>query len=70
MFWVVEIQQWKDGTWHSTTFQYEDRNHAEAKFHAILSEASVAEIPVNGAVLFDDKGIYYRREVYDRRTEQ
>lgn len=66
MFWVVEIQKWADGTWHNKVFQYEDRNHAEAKFHAILSEAAVAEIPVNGAVLFDDKGIYYQRQVYER----
>ena len=66
MFWVVEIQKWADGTWHDTTFRYEDLPHAEAKFHAILSEAAVAEIPVNGAVLFDDKGIYFDRKVYER----
>lgn len=69
MFWVVEIQQWADGTWHNTTFQYADRYHAEAKFHAILSEAAIAEIPVNGAVLFDDKGIFYTRQVYERNEE-
>lgn len=69
MFWVVEIQQWENGTWHNNVWQYEDRNHAEAKFHAVLSEAAVATIPVNGAVLFDDKGIYFKREVYNNTVE-
>lgn len=69
MFWVIEIQLRTDGKWYEFVWHYEDRNHAEAKFHAVLSEAAVAEIPVNGAILFDDKGIYYERKVYDRSAE-
>ena len=49
MYFVLEIQKWCDGTWHSTVFQYEDRMQAEAKYYYILSEAAVAHIPVNGA---------------------
>lgn len=66
MIFVVEIQKWTDGTWHEQLWHFEELNRAEAKFHAILSEAAVAEIPVNGAILFDDKGVYFRREVYER----
>lgn len=53
MFFVVEIQKRNDGSWHNTVFQYEDRTRAEAKYYYILSEACVAQIPVNGAVLLN-----------------
>lgn len=56
MYFVIEIQKRTDGTWHTTVFQYEDRNHADAKYHYILSEAAVAQIPRNGAVILNDAG--------------
>lgn len=53
MYFVLEIQKRTDGSWHNTVFQYEDRQRAEAKYYYILSEAVVAEIPVNGAMLIN-----------------
>lgn len=53
MYFVIEIQKRTDGTWHNTVFQYDDRARAEAKYYYILSEACVAQIPVNGAVLLN-----------------
>ena len=64
MYFVLEIQKRTDGTWHHTVFQYEDRMQAEAKFHYILSEAAVAQIPRNGAVIIDGNGQVLMSYVY------
>lgn len=64
MYFVLEIQKWCDGTWHSIVFQYEDRMQAEAKYHYILSEAAVAQIPRNGAVIVDGNGQTLMSYVY------
>lgn len=55
-YFVLEIQKWCDGTWHHIVYQYSDRMQAEAKYHYILSEAAVAQIPRNGAVVIDGNG--------------
>lgn len=55
-YFVLEIQKWADGTWHHIVYQYENRMQAEAKYHYILSEAAVAQIPRNGAVVIDGNG--------------
>ena len=55
MYFVIEIQKWADGTWHNIAYQYEDKMQAFSKFHYIMSEAAVAKIPVNGAIVFDGK---------------
>lgn len=68
MFWVVEIQCNK-GTWSHLITSHATRAEAESKFFTVLSFASVSELDVHGAILFDDKGIFNRREVYDRREE-
>lgn len=64
IYYVLEIQKWCDGTWHHIVFQYEDRMQAEAKFHYILSEAAVAQIPRNGAVIVDGNGQVLMAYVY------
>lgn len=63
MFWVVEIQC-NGGKWSQLVTQHETRNLAESKFYNILSYASVSELDAHGAILFDDAGVYYKREVY------
>ena len=69
MFWVIEIQCNK-GTWSQIITSHATRAEAESKFFTILSFASVSELDVHGAVLFDDKGVYFRREVYDRTVTE
>ncbi len=64
MYFVLEIQKWCDGTWHNIIYQYEDRMQAEAKFHYILSEAAVAHIPRNGAVVIDGNGSVLMSYIY------
>lgn len=63
-YFVLEIQKWCDGTWHHIVFQFDNRMQAEAKFHYILSEAAVAEIPRNGAVVIDGNGQVLMSYVY------
>lgn len=64
MYFVLEIQKWCDGTWHEKVFKYEDRMQAEAKYFYILSEAAVAKIPRNGAVVIDGNGSVLMSYVY------
>ena len=64
MYFVLEIQKWCDGTWHNIVYQYEDRMQAEAKYHYILSEAAVAQIPRNGATIIDGEGNVLMSYVY------
>ena len=63
-YFVLEIQKWCDGTWHSITYQFDNRMAAESKFHYILSEAAVAQIPRNGAVIIDGIGNTLMSYVY------
>lgn len=64
MFYVLEIQKLCDGTWHSLVYQYENRLEAESKYHSILSYASTAQIPRNGAVIIDGNGQVLMSYVY------
>ncbi len=65
MFWVVEIQN-NNGTWTQIITQHATLAEAESKFYTILSYAAVGNLDAHGAVLFDDKGVYYQRKVYEK----
>lgn len=69
MFFVIEIQKANDGTWSHIVTMHEQREQAESKYYLVLSYAAVSELPTHGAVLFDDKGVYYQRQVYERGGE-
>lgn len=65
MFWVVELQN-NNGTWSHIITQHSTREEAESKYYLVLSYAAVSNLTAHGAVLFDDKGIYFQRQVYER----
>ena len=65
MFFVVEIQKLADGSWHNITTQHETQAEAESKYYTVLSYAAVSENLSHGAILFDDKGVYFMRKVYN-----
>lgn len=50
---VIEVQKRTDGSWHCTDFHYDDKMRALSKFYAVMSEAAIAQIPINGAILMD-----------------
>lgn len=68
MFWVVEIQK-NNGTWSQLITSHATLAEAESKFYTILAYASVSQIEAHGAILFDDRGVYFERKVYERSAE-
>ena len=68
MYWVVEIQN-NNGTWAHIITQHSTREEAESKWHTVLGYAAVSDLTAHGAVMFDDKVVYVRREVYERGAE-
>lgn len=66
---VTEIQHWANGTVQNPTWAYDDRNKAEAKYHAILSAAAVSTLPVHSALLFTDEGFALESKCYKHPKE-
>ena len=69
MYWVIEIQNNK-GTWTQIITSHATRAEAESKFYLILSYASVSDLEAHGAVMFDDKNIFYMHKVYEKGSEE
>lgn len=67
---VMEIQVFEDGKMSTPCYAYEDRNSAEAKYHAILSGASVSKLPKHSAVMLTDEGYYIKSECYEHGGEE
>lgn len=61
MFFVFEVQRWCDGSNHvlnphvyDDADQTKNAQYAWNKYYSILAEASVAQIPRNGAMICDE----------------
>ena len=67
---VMEIQVFEDGKMSTPCYAYEDRNSAEAKYHSILSGASVSKLPRHSAVMLTDEGYYIKSESYEHKGEE
>lgn len=67
MFVVMEIQVFDDGKMSTPCYAYAERNSAEAKYHAILSSASVSALPIHSAVMVTDDGRFIKSESFDHR---
>ena len=68
MFYVIEIQTSTTGA--VIPFVFDNRNEAEAKYHALLSIASTSTVPKHGAMLFNDDGFIIKSEVYNHETTE
>ena len=55
-FLVIEIQTANDGTVSTLTYQFNDRNQAESKYHYIMSFAAVSELPLYAAMIVTNLG--------------
>ena len=76
---VTEIQSFPGGATSTPTYAYDSANYgndqekakqaATAKFHSLLSGASVSQVPVHGAIMYTDKGMYVRSEYFEHITE-
>jgi len=61
---VIEIQTNADGTIGNLPFAYDNRNQAESKYHAVLSEAAISALPMHTCVLFQSDGVLLARQSY------
>ena len=56
MYYIIEIQQYVDGSFGHLVHYKETRNEAESKYHEVLAAAAVSKIPKHSAVLITDEG--------------
>lgn len=69
-FYIVEIQQYQDGTFgHIVHFAYDEdpdkaRLKGESKYHEVLSAAAVSELPTHSAIMFSTEGFPIMNQCY------
>ena len=61
---VIEIQKFDTGAISTPTYAYDDRNAAEAKYHAILASAAGSALPSHACTMLTEDGRLVRNEVY------
>ena len=67
---VVEIQTAANGTVATIVNDYEDRNAAEARFHAVLAAAAASSLKTHAAIMFSNEGFPIRYESYTHEAEE
>lgn len=71
-FYVVEIQQYANGTFgHLVHYAYDEdadvaRRKGEAKYYEVLSAAALSEIPQHAAILFNAEGFPIMHQCYHK----
>ena len=65
---VTEIQRTEVAV-SNPTYAYDDRNNAEAKYHALLAGAAVSKVPVHSVMLFTDEGFCLESKCYKHEIE-
>lgn len=69
MYIVMEVQVFADGATSTPCYSYDNRNSAEAKYHAILSSAAVSKLPRHTAFMLTDNGRVLKSESYEHPIE-
>lgn len=69
MFLVIEIQKTSDTTVGNFVWSYVDRNEAESKFHSVLSQAAISNVPLHSAALLSDEGYTISCQSYSHVQE-
>ena len=75
-YYVVEIQQYKDGTYgHIVHYAYDEdaekaRQKGDAKFYEVLAAAAVSELPKHSAILFDTSGKHLMNKSYTHEVSE
>ena len=64
MYVVIELQTNAAGQTAYLADVYNDRPHANQKYHTVLSAASVSGLPMHAAVILDASGQIMNRECY------
>ena len=69
-YYIMEIQQYKDGTYGDIKhFAYDEdpekaRLKAESKFYEVLSAAAVSDLPTHSAIMFSAEGYPVMNQCY------
>lgn len=61
---VTEIQTYENGTVNTPSYAFDNKNSADAKYHQILSAASLSSLSVHAAIMYTDKGEYIKSEYF------
>ena len=69
MYFICEIQTYKDGTGAHIMFTAPTLNEAESKYHQVLAAAAVSNVPVHACIIFDDHGYTKMSRFYEHEQE-
>ena len=75
-FYIIEIQQYTDGTYgHIVHFAFDEnptkaRLKAEAKYHEVLASAAVSELSQHSATLLTSDGRVIMNQCYRHKAAQ
>lgn len=67
---VTEIQKFADGSMTTPSYAFDNRNSADAKYHAILASAAVSAVPVHACIMYTEEGIPLDHYYYHHESEQ
>lgn len=68
MYYVIEVQTGNTGA--VVPFVFDNKEDAEAKYHALLSVAAKSDVPKHGAILFNDDLFVSKQEVYCHTVDE
>lgn len=74
-FYVVEIQQYQDGSYgHIVHFTYDENPQqaqlkAESKYHEVLAAAAVSNLPSHAAIMFTAEGFPMMNHCYKHAAQ-
>ena len=69
-FYIIEVQQYQDGSYGDIKhFAYDEnpdkaRLKAESKYYEVLAAAAVSELPMHSAILFSAEGFPIMHQCY------
>lgn len=66
---VTEIQTFASGQIATPSYAYDNRQSAEAKYHAILSAAAVSALPMHACMMFNADGSPIKHEVFRHEVQ-
>lgn len=57
MFYVLEIQKYKDGTYGHIVHTAETQELAESKYYGVLQYAAISDLPKHSTALLNEDGV-------------
>lgn len=69
MYYIIEIQQYKDGTYGHLVHWAETRNQGESKYYEVLAAAAVSDLPSHSATLIDSEGVAWMSKCYKHEQQ-